>query len=88
MFKKNDPNTFSKYCKLMNGTDESTDVIGTIFSEYQVSNYDDVQLKSFDAVSKSKVRKFLVQTFNVNNIRLDAWYILLRITNKRCKYSF
>ena len=46
MFKKNDPNTFSKYCKLMNGTDESKDVIGTIFSEYQVNNYDDVQLKA------------------------------------------
>lgn len=68
MFKKNDPNTFSKYCSLMNGPDEKDNIIGTIFSEYQVSSYDDVQLKSFDIVTKSTTRKFLVQCSQRINI--------------------
>ena len=37
MYKKNDPNSFSKYLTLMSGTDESKDIVGIMFCEYQVN---------------------------------------------------
>ncbi|GGG62513.1 hypothetical protein [Epilithonimonas arachidiradicis] len=61
MFKKNDPKTFTKYCKLLDGSDEQNNTIGTFYAEYQVNAYDDVQVNNTQSVTKSKTRKFIVQ---------------------------
>ena len=66
MFKKKDPYSFTKFCTLLNGTDP----IGSIFFEYQVTSYDDVQLEDFTSIQKSQNRKFLLhctQRINIFN---------------------
>jgi hypothetical protein len=72
MFKKQDPYTFSRYCKLLNG--ETT--IGSILLEYQVTKYDDVQLSdamvnpSNNQVGQTKTEKYLLhctQRINIYN---------------------
>lgn len=57
MFKKKDPYQLIKFSNLKNGEE----IIGTIFSEFQVTSYDDVQLQNEGSVKKKKYRKFLVQ---------------------------
>jgi hypothetical protein len=66
MFKKKDPNSFTKFRTLQDGAN----TIGSIFEEYQVVKYDDVQLQDAGSVAKSKNRKFIVnftQRINIVN---------------------
>ena len=91
MFKKQDPYTFSRYCKLLNG--ENT--IGSILLEYQVTKYDDVQLSdatvnpSNNQVSQTKTEKYLLQCTqrinmynpNGNNIKTSADQAAMKFEN-------
>ncbi len=66
MFRKTDPNTYTKFCTLSDGTE----VIGTFSLEYQVILYEDVQSNNAESVSKPKNQMFLVyctQRVNIYN---------------------
>ena len=66
MFKKSDPNSFSKNCALYDGDNE----IGTLLLEYQVTRYDDVQVQNASSVKKSRQRQYLIhatQRLNLYN---------------------
>ena len=65
MFKKNDPYSFSVFCSLLDGSN----TIGSFFAEYQVTNYNNVQLKDSSSII-NKSRQFLVhctQKINIYN---------------------
>lgn len=68
MFKKTDPYTFSKYVPLELGGNP----IGTLRIEYQVSNYEDVQLRDAGSIADQAVsRQYLVscsQSINIFNV--------------------
>lgn len=66
MFKKTDPNTYTKYCSLSNGST----VIGSIALEYEVAIYEDVQLKNATSVNRQDNQKFILyctQRINIYN---------------------
>jgi len=68
MFKKTDPNTYTKYCSLINGKNQ--EVIGTLALEYQVVLYEDVQSYSAASVSKPQSQHFVLnctQRINIYN---------------------
>jgi len=69
MFKKTDPYSFSNFSKLY--TDAARkNPIGVFSSDYQVTSYDDVQMKDYSTIDKRN-RKFLVhctQRINIFNI--------------------
>jgi hypothetical protein len=82
MFKKNDSYTFQKFCSLiMKKTTETTvngvtttttviDKIGSVFTEFQVMHYDDIQLQNSGSVRKDKTRKYYLlctQRINIYN---------------------
>ncbi|HTF06108.1 MAG TPA: hypothetical protein VK826_18890 [Bacteroidia bacterium] len=56
MFKKSDPNTYTKFCSLSDGTN----TIGTLGLEYQVVLYEDVQAKDSTSVYRPLNQKFIV----------------------------
>lgn len=56
MFRKKDPNSFTKNYKLNIGIDQ----IGYLIAEYQVKEYNDVQTQNFLSVNKAKNRNYLV----------------------------
>ncbi|MGZ3874446.1 MAG: hypothetical protein ACXVJD_16105 [Mucilaginibacter sp.] len=67
MFKKTDPNTYTKFCTLM--LDAQT-IIGTIYLEYQVTLYEDVQSNGAASVQQGRNQKFIVnctQRINIYN---------------------
>lgn len=63
MFSKKDAYLIQEYLSLKNGTDDEGDDIipGTLFLEYQVTLYNDVQLKNISAVDQPKNQQFVVQ---------------------------
>jgi hypothetical protein len=66
MFKKTDPNTFTKFCSLTNGNT----VIGSISLEYEVTLYEDVQSKDAASVYKPRNQQFILyctQRINIYN---------------------
>lgn len=62
MFKKKDPNSFTKYFKLFNGTASSDDsnLIGYLIADYQVVPYDDVEVKDNTSFMQNKKEQFLL----------------------------
>ncbi len=85
MFKKSDLYTFTHVCPLYRGPDK----IGTFEAEYQVTKYDDVQLKDASAVSV-QARQFLVRATQRISIFNPAGMNVSVVTypdidsNKRC----
>ena len=63
MFKKKDPNSFTAYFELYNGTPGNAGVsqIGYLVADYHVTRYDDVQANSRNCINKSNDRSFFVQ---------------------------
>lgn len=66
MFKRTDPYSFSRFIPLTNGT--STDSIGTLTCEYQVTHYDDIQLNGSASAQKKSTIKFLLHCTQKINI--------------------
>ena len=70
MFKKNDPYKYSKFIPLQLGTDP----IGTLRAEYEVTNYENVQLCDAASIGiQGTTRQYLVQgTQTINLYNLDG----------------
>lgn len=64
MFSKKDAYLIQEYLTLTNGvnTDGSHVIAGTLFQEYRVTLYNDVQLKNTRAVEQPKNQKFILQS--------------------------
>jgi hypothetical protein len=71
MFKKTDPNTFTKYSELyMKDAEGVEQKIGTVYFEYQVTLYEDVQSNGATSIVKAKDQKFILdctQRINIYN---------------------
>ncbi|MDD4915466.1 MAG: hypothetical protein PHW13_10590 [Methylococcales bacterium] len=66
MFKKTDPNTYTKFCYLLN----KETVIGSIAIEYQITLYEEVRSKDAASVYKARDQLFIVnctQRINIYN---------------------
>jgi hypothetical protein len=63
MFSKKDAYLIQEYLTLKNGVDNEGDdvMLGTLFLEYQVTLYNNVQLKNATAVDQPKNQQFVVQ---------------------------
>ena len=63
MFKRNDPNTFTKYFDLYSGrTDkkEEKELIGYLVAEYYIKKYDQLQAKDFNGIMHQRDQFFMV----------------------------
>lgn len=56
MFKKSDPNSFKQFYPLYSGSDR----IGYLIADYQVSKYDNVQVRDASSVTASGKRQFVL----------------------------